>query len=64
MYNNQVPVPLKIDWENFDLILLNKRELDIDESYINIYVDLEYMNDQIIAIKGADKDRQQESPFA
>lgn len=64
MYNNQIPVPLKVDWENFDLILLNERELDIDESYLNIYVDLEYMNDQLIGMKDMDKDRQQESPFA
>ena len=61
MYNNQIQVPIKVDWENFDIILLNKNELDIDESYITIYTDLEYMNDQLIAMKNIDKDRFQES---
>lgn len=61
MYNNQKQVPIKIDWENFDMLLLNKNELDIDESYLTIYVDLEYMNDQLIGMKNIDKDRLQET---
>ena len=57
LYNNFEEIPIRIDWDNFDIILLNERELDIDESDITIYVDLEYMNEQLILIKNMNENR-------
>ena len=61
LYNNQMQVPIKVDWENFEINLLNKHDLEIDESYLTIYVDLEYMNNQLIAMREIDKNRLQET---
>lgn len=57
LYNNQTEIPIKVDWENFDIILLNEKELDLDESNLTIYVDKNYMNEQLIVMKSMEQNR-------
>lgn len=60
LYNNQSEVECDMDWENFDLILLNKNDLEINTSMITIYADLGYINEQIQSIQDISNTRFEE----
>lgn len=49
LYNSQKEYNIKMDWENFDIIVDSK--FDSITSRITIYVDLKYMNEQLITMQ-------------
>ena len=56
-YNDYTELPVDIDWETFDLKLLNKMDLRSETTAITIYVDLTYDNEQLKTINGLDSNR-------
>lgn len=48
LYNNTIDIPLKVNWETYEIIVDDDMESDI--SLISIYVDLEYINSQLILL--------------
>ena len=58
LFNNQQEIPIKIDWDTFDIIIDREQDLDIDESELTIYVDLQYMNEQLIVLRSMNGNRQ------
>ena len=58
LFNNQVEIPIKIDWETFDIIIEREEDFDIEESELTIYVDLNYMNEQLTVINSMNENRQ------
>lgn len=59
-YNNRSEVPINIDWETFDLKFLNEKDLEVETTDITIYVDLEYVNEQLKVIQEMDQNRMKE----
>lgn len=57
VYNNQCEIPIDMDWETFDLHLLNEDDLEVEYTDITIYVDLEYVNEQLQVIQNLDNNR-------
>lgn len=53
-YNDLEELPLKIDWETYTIIL--DKDVRSEVSDIAIYVDLEYINGQLILINGLEED--------
>ncbi len=49
LYNNFKEIPIEINWETYEIIV--KDTLDSKESNIGIYVDLGYVNNQLIYLK-------------
>lgn len=60
MYNNRSEVPIDMDWETFDLKLLNVDNLEDETSLITIYVDLGYVNEQLEVIQDLEHNRMQD----
>lgn len=49
LYNNFKEIPIKIDWDNYEIIV--KRVLDIHLSDLAIYMDRGYVNEQLILLE-------------
>lgn len=57
LFNNLHEIPIEVDWENFCINLLNEKELESNQNEITIYVDLEYLNEQLIVMKSMNETR-------
>lgn len=55
LYNGREEIPIKVDWER-NVIIVDKILKD-ETSQITMYVDLEYMNNSLIAIKDLNSNR-------
>lgn len=54
LFNNAEDIPIKVNWETYEIIVDNDMESDI--SLISIYVDLEYVNGQLILLNSLEED--------
>ena len=54
LFNGYKELPIKIDWENYEIVL--NEDVEDEVSYISIYVDLEYVNGQLIVLNGLQND--------
>lgn len=57
VYNNFNEIPIKVDWDKFTINIEQEKELDTETTDITIYVDLEYMNEQLILMKSMESNR-------
>lgn len=58
LFNNQTEIPIRINWETFDIIIDREENFDIEESELTIYVDLKYMNEQLMVMRSMNGNRQ------
>ena len=58
LFNNQQEIPIKINWDTFDILIDREQDFDINESELTIYVDLQYMNEQLIVLRSMSENRQ------